>query len=234
HPDQQPVAHPHHVEGKTRGRAGGIEGVPQDRTLHRRRWRRRERTHRWLARGYFGSAEDADRRRVHRHRHALFVGHHRPAQGHFAAAAGRAGLASIAAVRFHRKALAVPRGHDLSVAGAALPRRAAGRRQPHDQDRRHRHHHGTVRSRSVPRTDSEMGITHTQLVPTMFSRMLKLPEAVRRRYDLSSLKIAVHAAAPCPVPVKEQMIEWWGPIIHEYYGATEGLGFTACNTAEWL
>ena len=77
-------------------------------------------------------------------------------------------------------------------------------------------------------------ITHIQLVPTMFSRMLKLPDDVRKRYDLSSLTIAVHAAAPCPVPVKEQMIEWWGPIIHEYYGATEGLGFTACNTAEWL
>jgi long-chain acyl-CoA synthetase len=75
-------------------------------------------------------------------------------------------------------------------------------------------------------------ITHIQLVPTMFSRMLKLPEAVRRRYDVSSLKIAVHAAAPCPIPVKEQMIDWWGPIIHEYYGATEGLGFTACNSEE--
>ena len=77
-------------------------------------------------------------------------------------------------------------------------------------------------------------ITHIQLVPTMFSRMLKLPESVRKRYDRRSLQIAVHAAAPCPVQVKEQMIEWWGPIIHEYYGATEGLGFTACNTAEWL
>jgi len=64
--------------------------------------------------------------------------------------------------------------------------------------------------------------------------MLKLPEAVRRRYDLSSLEIAIHAAAPCPVQVKEQMIAWWGPIIHEYYGATEGLGFSACDTAEWL
>ncbi len=77
-------------------------------------------------------------------------------------------------------------------------------------------------------------ITHTQLVPTMFSRMLKLPEAVRKGHDLSSLKIAVHAAAPCPVPVKEQMIAWWGPVIHEYYGATEGLGFAACDSAEWL
>jgi long-chain acyl-CoA synthetase len=77
-------------------------------------------------------------------------------------------------------------------------------------------------------------ITHTQLVPTMFSRMLKLPREVRERYDLSSLKFVVHAAAPCPVPVKQQMIDWWGPIIHEYYGATEGLGFTACDSTEWL
>jgi long-chain acyl-CoA synthetase len=77
-------------------------------------------------------------------------------------------------------------------------------------------------------------VTHSQLVPTMFSRMLKLPEAVRRRYDLSSLEVAIHAAAPCPVPVKEEMIAWWGPIILEYYGATEGMGFTACDSAEWL
>src|SRR5882672_3189869 len=78
------------------------------------------------------------------------------------------------------------------------------------------------------------GITHTQLVPTMFSRMLKLPEEVRKRADLSSLEIAIHAAAPCPAMVKDDIIEWWGPIVHEYYGATEGLGFTACNSQEWL
>ena len=77
-------------------------------------------------------------------------------------------------------------------------------------------------------------VTHSQLVPTMFSRLLKLPGEIRGGHDLSSLEIAIHAAAPCPVQVKEQMIEWWGPIIHEYYGATEGLGFTACNSAEWL
>jgi len=77
-------------------------------------------------------------------------------------------------------------------------------------------------------------VTHSQLVPTMFSRLLKLPAEARSRHDLSSLEIAIHAAAPCPVQVKEQMIEWWGPIIHEYYGATEGLGFTACDSAEWL
>ena len=77
-------------------------------------------------------------------------------------------------------------------------------------------------------------VTHTQLVPTMFSRMLKLPEAKRRQFDLSSLEIAIHAAAPCPAQVKEEMIAWWGPIIHEYYGATEGLGFTSCDTPQWL
>jgi long-chain acyl-CoA synthetase len=77
-------------------------------------------------------------------------------------------------------------------------------------------------------------VTHAQLVPTMFSRMLKLPEAARRRYDVSSLEAVVHGAAPCPVPVKQAMIDWWGPIILEYYGATEGLGLTVCDSAEWL
>jgi len=80
----------------------------------------------------------------------------------------------------------------------------------------------------------QWSVTHSQLVPTMFSRMLKLPEEVRKRYDTSSLEIAIHAAAPCPAEVKEEMIKWWGPIIQEYYGATEGLGFTACNSEEWL
>lgn len=77
-------------------------------------------------------------------------------------------------------------------------------------------------------------ISHSQLVPTMFSRMLKLPESERMKHDLSSLEIAVHAAAPCPAQVKRDMIEWWGPIIFEYYGATEGLGFVACDSEEWL
>ena len=81
---------------------------------------------------------------------------------------------------------------------------------------------------------SKYRITHSQLVPTMFSRMLKLPDDVRNKYDLSSLEIAIHAAAPCPAQVKEQMIEWWGPIILEYYGATEAQGLTACDSEEWL
>ena len=77
-------------------------------------------------------------------------------------------------------------------------------------------------------------VTHSQWVPTMFVRMLKLPEDVRRRHDISSMQVAVHAAAPCPIPVKEHMIEWWGPVIHEYYAGTEGNGFCYCNSEEWL
>ncbi len=77
-------------------------------------------------------------------------------------------------------------------------------------------------------------VTHTQLVPTMFVRLLKLPEVVRQRYDFSSLKAAVHAAAPCPVEVKRQMIDWWGPILVEYYAGTEGNGMTVCNSPAWL
>jgi long-chain acyl-CoA synthetase len=77
-------------------------------------------------------------------------------------------------------------------------------------------------------------ITHSQVVPTMFSRLLKLPDDVRLGYDVSSLECIVHAAAPCPVQVKEAMIEWLGPIITEYYGATEGFGFTYCTSEEWL
>jgi long-chain acyl-CoA synthetase len=77
-------------------------------------------------------------------------------------------------------------------------------------------------------------ITHSQWVPTMFVRMLKLPEAARTKWDLSSHEVAVHAAAPCPVDVKERMIAWWGPIIEEYYAGTENIGSTSINSAEWM
>jgi long-chain acyl-CoA synthetase len=77
-------------------------------------------------------------------------------------------------------------------------------------------------------------VTSAQWVPTHFVRMLKLPEEVRAKYDVSSLISVFHAAAPCPVPVKEQMIAWWGPIVHEYYAGTEGNGFCIINSAEWL
>jgi long-chain acyl-CoA synthetase len=77
-------------------------------------------------------------------------------------------------------------------------------------------------------------VTHAQMVPTMFIRLLKLPEPIRGKYDHSSLKVVIHAAAPCPIAIKEQMIEWWGPKIYEYYAGTEGNGFCAIDSAQWL
>jgi long-chain acyl-CoA synthetase len=77
-------------------------------------------------------------------------------------------------------------------------------------------------------------VTHGVFVPTMFIRMLKLPANARERYDLSSLRCAIHMAAPCPIPIKEQMIGWWGPFIEELYGGTEAFGHTFINSEEWL
>jgi acyl-CoA synthetase (AMP-forming)/AMP-acid ligase II len=77
-------------------------------------------------------------------------------------------------------------------------------------------------------------VTNCQMVPVMFSRLLRLPEETRTRYDTSSLECIVHAAAPCPVHVKKALIDWLGPIITEYYGATEANGFTFCDSAQWL
>tara|TARA_R110002110_G_scaffold406421_1_gene626441 strand:- start:269209 stop:270732 length:1524 start_codon:yes stop_codon:yes gene_type:complete len=76
--------------------------------------------------------------------------------------------------------------------------------------------------------------THSQWVPIMFIRMLKLPQEVREAYDVSSMQVAIHAAAPCPVEIKEKMIEWWGEVIVEYYAASEGIGFTIIDSAAWL
>ncbi len=77
-------------------------------------------------------------------------------------------------------------------------------------------------------------VTHSQWVPTMFTRMLKLPGEERSAFDLASHRAAIHAAAPCPVEVKRQMFDWWGPIIYEYYGATELNGFTHAGPEDWL
>ncbi len=78
------------------------------------------------------------------------------------------------------------------------------------------------------------GVTHSQWVPTMFVRMLKLPESTRTAYDLSSHRMAIHAAAPCPPDVKHQMMQWWGPIVWEYYAGTEAIGMTTIGPHEWL
>jgi acyl-CoA synthetase (AMP-forming)/AMP-acid ligase II len=87
---------------------------------------------------------------------------------------------------------------------------------------------------TVLRLIAEHRVTHAQFVPTMFVRMLKLPAAVRASYDVSSLQCVIHAAAPCPVDVKHQMMEWFGPIIHEYYGGTEGFAGSTIGPEEWL
>jgi fatty-acyl-CoA synthase len=77
-------------------------------------------------------------------------------------------------------------------------------------------------------------VTHSQWVPTMFVRMLKLDPEIRSGFDLSSHRVAVHAAAPCPIDVKRRMIDWWGPIVHEYYGGTDSAGITSIGCEEWL
>ena len=90
--------------------------------------------------------------------------------------------------------------------------------------------------------DAEAALAHIeryrctagQFVPTHFVRMLKLPEDVRARYDVTSMKTAIHAAAPCPVPIKQAMIDWWGPVLDEYYAGSEANGFTAIKAAQWL
>ncbi|MCK9901756.1 acyl-CoA synthetase [Parafrankia colletiae] len=94
----------------------------------------------------------------------------------------------------------------------------------------------------LPRFDAEEALRAieryrvgaAQWVPTMFVRMLKLPPEARGRYDLSSMRVAVHAAAPCPVDVKRRMIEWWGPILYEYYSGSENFGSTGLSSEEWL
>jgi acyl-CoA synthetase (AMP-forming)/AMP-acid ligase II len=94
----------------------------------------------------------------------------------------------------------------------------------------------------MPRFDAESSleliercrVTHSQWVPTMFVRLLRLPEETRTRHDLRSHRYAIHAAAPCPIGVKEAMFDWWGPILYEYYSGTEGNGQTAISPQEWL
>lgn len=80
----------------------------------------------------------------------------------------------------------------------------------------------------------DRGVTHTQMVPTMFVRLLRLPDDAKAAADVSTLRAVIHAGAPCPVEVKRQMIEWWGPIVHEYYASTESCGLTWVTSEQWL
>ena len=129
--------------------------------------------------------------------------------------------------------LARPRG-DLSEPRAAVPHRAVG---VVDDDSG-----AGITTVVMDKFDAEgcldaiqrHGVTHGQFVPVMFTRMLKLPESVRNSYDVSSLKRVMHAAAPCPVEIKKQMIDWWGPIVDEYYASSEAIGSTLITADEWL
>ena len=117
----------------------------------------------------------------------------------------------------------------------AVPHRAVGVVDD-DSERRH-HHRGAWRSSIAEGCLDAIQrhrVTHGQFVPVMFTRMLKLPESVRSSYDLSSLKRVMHAAAPCPVEIKKQMMDWWGPIVDEYYASSEAIGSTLITAEDWL
>ncbi|MGD9945062.1 MAG: AMP-binding protein, partial [Burkholderiaceae bacterium] len=87
---------------------------------------------------------------------------------------------------------------------------------------------------SALRALGEWQVTHSQWVPTMFVRMLALPQPLREPLRPASMKVAIHAAAPCPVPVKQAMIDWWGPVLYEYYAGSEAVGMTAIDSTDWL
>ena len=127
-----------------------------------------------------------------------------------------------------------PRG-GLPEPRAAVPHRAVGvvdERAGRRASRRSSWRSSTPRAPWTP--SQRHRVTHGQFVPAMFTRMLKLPESVRNSYDVSSLKRVMHAAAPCPVEIKKQMIDWWGPIVDEYYASSEAIGSTLITAEEWL
>ena len=231
HRQQQQFAHPDHVGGEARCRPRGAQGMSQGRTLHRCRWPRRKRAHR----------RPAAKRRRGLPRTPIADECIGTAMLYSSGTTGRPkGILrplpeqpptqQLPMFDFLQKLWQYREGmiylspaplyHSAPQAAVNLAIRNGGTviiMESFDPER-------------YLELVEKWGVTHTQLVPTMFSRMLKLPEAARKRHDLSSLEIAIHAAAPCPALVKDDMIKWWGPIIHEYYGATEGLGFTACNS----
>ena len=229
HPRQQPLADPDHVNGQAGGGARGDGAVAGDRDLPDRRWPTATATGSEISTKPLASFPDtpiADESLGRRD--ALLFGHDGTALGHIAPAARGSALSAAAALRLPAWHVALPGGHDLPLAGAPVSFGAARGGEPDHPPGRHGGDHGTFRSRAVSSPWSSVyPVTHSQLVPTMFSRMLKLPQEVRVAVrSCPRLEIAIHAAAPCPPTIKEQMIDWWGPIIHEYYGATEGLGFT--------
>ena len=121
--------------------------------------------------------------------------------------------------------------HRVPVARRAAVSRCSRRLDlRHPAHRRHGRRHGEVRAARGARCDRAAQVTHVQFVPTHMIRMLKLTDEERSRFDLSSLQVVVHAAAPCPVETKQRFIEWVGPIVHEFYSGSEGAGLTYVNS----
>ena len=164
--------------------------------------------------------------------HALLVGHHRPAQGHpppLELGPGR-GVAALDRLRVYGFGDA-----DVFLSPAPLYHSAPLAFSMAIQRRRHGRRDGALRRRGGAGAIERYRVTHGQWVPTMFVRMLKLPRGgARAATTCRPCGRAIHAAAPCPVAVKQEMIEWWGPIIYEYYSATEGIGATFIEPEEWL
>ena len=125
-------------------------------------------------------------------------------------------------------------GRARAAAGAAVSFRAEFVRPARRPSRRRAGADAAVRAGGISAADRGQKIDTIFMVPTMFIRLMKLPEAVRRKYDMSSLRHVIHAAAPCPADVKRAMIEWWGPVIYEFYGSTESGAVTFANSEDAL
>ena len=173
------------------------------------------------------SQDAADRQRAD----VLHLGHHRPAQGR-APQADEAGTGrGLGAGRRHRLWRQAERGSGHPDERPDVPFGAELLRHAGVPQRLHNRARTALRSRGHAATDRTPSRHPQHMVPTMFVRLLRLPDDVKRRYDLSSLRFIVHGAAPCPPQVKRAMIEWWGPVINEYFGSTE-TGIPVWHSAE--
>ena len=188
-----------------------------------------------LGQGSDRHAGDADRGRSRRLRHALFLRHHGPAEGHQEGIRGQpidvpnaflkilcADMCGMSSDSIYLSPAPLYHAAPLRFNMMAISLGGTSVIMEHFD------------AEEFLKLVEKYKVTQSQLVPTMFVRMLKLPDEVRTRYDVSTLKGAIHAAAPCPVDVKAKMIEWWGPILIEYYAGSEGNGVTVSTSQQWL
>ena len=161
--------------------------------------------------------------------------HHRAAQGREARGASRAGRRPwpLGGAAGHARSASTARARTSSPVRSTTPRRWASR--PSTCQRRRAGDHAAVgRAASASQLIQERAVRNSHLVPTMFVRLLRLPEEERAAFDASSLRTVLHGAAPIAPPVKHRMIEWWGPVLVEYWGSTEGGVFTLVDSTAWL